>query len=65
MARRKSPRAKPRKKRRPAPFPSDAKGGRNAVRIPTSRRSGIYWPAIPAFVDATVLALQYQFEQSQ
>ena len=35
------------------------------MRIPTSRRSGIYWPAMPAFVDALVLALQYQWEQSQ
>ena len=35
------------------------------MRIPTSRRSGIYWPAMPAFVDAAVLALQHQLEQSQ
>ncbi|MCH9053321.1 MAG: phenylacetate--CoA ligase family protein [Proteobacteria bacterium] len=35
------------------------------MRIPTSRRSGIHWPAMPAFVDAMVLALQHQFEQSQ
>ncbi len=35
------------------------------VPIPKSRRSGIYWPAMPAFVDATVLALQHQLEQSQ
>ncbi len=35
------------------------------MRIPTSRRSGIYWPAMPAFVDTAVLALQYQLEQSQ
>ena len=35
------------------------------MRIPTSRRSGIYWPAMPTFVDATVLTLQHQFEQSQ
>jgi len=65
MARRKSLRAKPRKNRHSAPSPAAAKGGRNAVCIPTSRRSGIYWPAIPTFVDATVLALQHQFEQSQ
>lgn len=58
-------RAKPRKPRRPAASPGDARGGRNAVRIPTSRRSGIYWPAMPVFVDAAVLALQYQLEQSQ
>ena len=35
------------------------------MHIPHSRRSGIHWPAIPAFVDAAVLALQYQLEQSQ
>ena len=35
------------------------------MRIPHSRRSGIHWPAMPAFVDAMVLALQYQLEQSQ
>lgn len=35
------------------------------MRVPISRRSGIRWPAMPAFVDATVLALQYQLEQSQ
>ncbi len=65
MARRTSPRAKPRKKRRPALSPAAAKSGTNAVRIPHSQRSGIRWPAMPAFVDATVLALQYQLEQSQ
>ena len=35
------------------------------VHIPVSRRSGISWPAIPAFVDAAVLALQHQLEESQ
>ncbi len=65
MARRTSPRAKPRTKRRPAPSPAAAKGGTNAVRIPHSRRSGIHWPAMPAVVDATVLALQYQLVESQ
>ena len=65
MARRTSLRAKPRKKRRPAPPSAAARGGTTAVHIPHSRRSGIHWPAIPAFVDAAVLALQYQLEQSQ
>ena len=65
MARRTSPRAKPRKKNRPAPSPAAAKGGTNAVRIPTPCRSGIYWPAMPTLVDTLVLALQYQLEQSQ
>ena len=35
------------------------------MRIPTSRRSGIHWPAMPRYADALVLALQYQWEQSQ
>lgn len=65
MARRRSPRAKPKKKRRGAPSPSDAKGAIKGVPIPKSGRSGIYWPAIPRHVDASVLALQHQFEQSQ
>ncbi len=47
-----------------APRP-EAPGPSNPVRIPVSRRSGISWPAIPAFVDATVLALHHQMEQSQ
>ena len=35
------------------------------VPIPKSGRSGIYWPAMPIYADATVLALQYQLGQSQ
>ena len=35
------------------------------VRVPRSGRSGIHWPAIPSYVDAVVLALQHQWEQSQ
>ena len=35
------------------------------VPIPKSGRSGIVWPTLPRHVDASVLALQYQFEQSQ
>ncbi len=65
MVRRKFPRAKPKKKRRGAPSPGDAKGAMKGVPIPKSGRSGIYWPAMPRHVDATVLALQYQLEQSQ
>jgi phenylacetate-CoA ligase len=65
MARRKFPRAKPKKKRRGAPSPGGAKGATKGVPIPKSGRSGIYWPAMPRHVDAMVLALQYQFEQSQ
>ncbi len=65
MTRRKSPRAKPKKKRRGAPSPSDAKGATKGVPIPKSGRSGIYWPAMPIYTDALVLAFQCQFEQSQ
>ena len=65
MVRRKFHRAKPKKKRRGAPSPSDAKGAMKGVPIPKSGRSGIYWPAMPRHVDASVLALQHQFEQSQ
>ena len=35
------------------------------VRIPRSGRSGIYWPAMPKYIDAVVLALQHQLEESQ
>ncbi len=65
MARPRPSRAKPRKKSRPASSPAAANGGTNAVRIPISRRSGIQWPAMPRYADATVLTLQHQFEQSQ
>ncbi len=37
----------------------------NPVRVANSGRTGIHWPAIPSYVDATVLALQHQLEQSQ
>ncbi len=33
--------------------------------IPKSGRSGIYWPAMPIYANALVLALQHQFDQSQ
>ncbi len=69
MARRKSPRARPKRSRspraklrqirRPAPAPRTAKGAMK------SGRSGIYWPAMPIYTDALVLAFQCQFEQSQ
>ena len=35
------------------------------LQIPNSARTGISWPAVPAPEDAALLALQYQFEQSQ
>ncbi len=35
------------------------------VRVPGSHRSGICWPAMPKYIDALVLALQHQLEESQ
>ena len=35
------------------------------LQIPKSARTGIGWPAVPAPEHAAMLALQYQFEQSQ
>ena len=44
--------------------PPDIGRGRS-VRIPSSDYTEIRWPALPNFNNAYVLALQYQFEQSQ
>ncbi|MCZ6482604.1 MAG: phenylacetate--CoA ligase family protein [Alphaproteobacteria bacterium] len=72
MARRKSRRPKP--KRRPAappsagraaPTPESPSQALKGVRVPRSGRSGIHWPAIPNYAGAVVLALQYQWEQTQ
>ena len=65
MFRRKSSRTKPKNDRGQVPPPGDAKGVTMHVRVPRSGRSGIHWPAIPSYVDAVVLALQHQWEQSQ
>lgn len=35
------------------------------VAVPSSALSGVIWPAIPSLDNARMLALQYQFEQSQ
>lgn len=65
MFRRKSSRTKSKNDRGEVPPPGDARGVTMHVRVPRSGRSGIHWPAIPSYVDAVVLALQHQWEQSQ
>ncbi|MFQ5617713.1 MAG: phenylacetate--CoA ligase family protein [Rhodospirillales bacterium] len=65
MVRRNPPRAKRKKARRAAPSPGDAKGAKKATPVPKSGRTGIGWPALPSHADAQLLALQYQFEESQ
>ena len=76
MARRKTrrPKPKPKKKRRPvrpsraAPPPDAATETTEAlkgVRIPRSGFPGIVWPAVPGHRETMVLALQYQWEQTQ
>ena len=76
MARRKNRRPKPKtkKKRRPArrsgaaPPPDAATETTEAlkgVRIPRSGFPGIVWPAVPGHRETMVLALQYQWEQTQ
>ena len=69
MSPRRAPgRATPRKRRRKgadAGPRTAAKERAKPIPIPRSARSGIAWPALPPPVDATLLALQYQLEQSQ
>ena len=65
MARRTSSRAKPKKDPRPAPPPGDAKGPVKDALVPRSGRPEIHWPAIPKPREAAVLALLYQYEESQ
>ena len=76
MARRKTrrPKPKPKKKRRPAAPPSAGRAAPKSespspalkgVRIPRSGFPGIVWPAVPGHRETMILALQYQWEQTQ